>query len=73
LPVTISVGVALSTDFQNRSADVIVEEADAALYAAKAAGRNCVRLAPPPPAINPAGLLLHGELSRLSAGFQRKP
>jgi len=47
LPVTISIGLALSTDFENREVDEIIQEADAALYAAKAAGRNCVRIARP--------------------------
>ena len=45
--VTISIGVALSTDFASRGVDDIIQEADRALYAAKAAGRNCVRLARP--------------------------
>jgi len=48
LAVTISVGLALSTDFEDHSADQILANADAALYAAKAAGRNCVRRAPAP-------------------------
>lgn len=48
VPVTLSIGVALSTDFGNRDVDEIIRQADAALYAAKAAGRNCVRIAPPP-------------------------
>ena len=43
--VTISIGVALTTDFPNRDADDILHAADTALYAAKAAGRNCIRLA----------------------------
>ncbi len=47
LKVTISVGVALSIDFPNRSADEILHAADMALYDAKASGRNCVRLAKP--------------------------
>jgi len=53
LTVTISVGVALTTDFPNRDADDILHAADMALYAAKEAGRNCIRLAQPgtlPPA-----------------------
>lgn len=45
LSVTISIGLALSCDYVNRSADEIIQEADAALYAAKEAGRNCVRMA----------------------------
>jgi two-component system, cell cycle response regulator len=45
LPVTISVGLALSTDCENKNADEILACADVALYEAKSAGRNCVRLA----------------------------
>jgi len=45
--VTISIGLALSTDFGNNSVDEILHEADMALYAAKAGGRNCVRVAAP--------------------------
>lgn len=47
LPLTISIGVALSTDFVKRDVDDIVQEADRALYLAKAAGRNCVKVARP--------------------------
>jgi len=47
LQVTISVGVALSTDFPNRDADDILHASDMALYDAKESGRNCVRLAKP--------------------------
>jgi two-component system cell cycle response regulator len=47
ITVTISVGLALSNEFGNRSVDEIMNQADMALYAAKAAGRNCVRLAQP--------------------------
>jgi GGDEF domain-containing protein len=42
VPVTISVGLALSTDFACGEADDVIQEADAALYAAKRE-RNCVR------------------------------
>jgi diguanylate cyclase (GGDEF)-like protein len=45
--VTISVGVALSTDLPNRDADDILHAADMALYEANESGRNCVRLAKP--------------------------
>lgn len=45
LSVTVSIGLALSCDFVNRDVDAIIQEADAALYAAKEAGRNCVRTA----------------------------
>jgi two-component system, cell cycle response regulator len=50
LPVTVSVGVALSTDFEALSADEILGKADTALYEAKGSGRNCVRIAHPAPA-----------------------
>ncbi|HEY1483271.1 MAG TPA: diguanylate cyclase [Candidatus Acidoferrum sp.] len=45
--VTISVGLALSVDFPQADVDEVIHQADLALYAAKRAGRNCVRLAPP--------------------------
>ncbi len=47
LTVTISVGVALTTDFPNQDTDDILHASDMALYAAKAAGRNCIRMAQP--------------------------
>lgn len=43
LTVTMSVGVALSSEFEGNDVDEIINQADKALYAAKAAGRNCVR------------------------------
>jgi hypothetical protein len=43
--LSISIGVALSTDFVNEDVDKIIAEADRALYTAKAEGRNCVRVA----------------------------
>jgi diguanylate cyclase (GGDEF)-like protein len=45
LDITISVGVALSTHFKNKTLDEILAATDAAMYAAKSAGRNCVRTA----------------------------
>ena len=47
LSVSMSIGLALSSDFQNSDVDEIIYGADTALYAAKAAGRNCVRVARP--------------------------
>ena len=48
LQVTVSIGLALSTDFRNNQVEALVHEADMALYAAKEDGRNCVRTAHPP-------------------------
>lgn len=64
--VTISVGVALTTDFPNRNADYILHAADKALYAAKAAGRNCIRLAQPGN-LPPAPVALHAESAVLTS------
>lgn len=47
LRVTISVGLALSSEFPSSTADELINAADQALYAAKAGGRNCLRLAIP--------------------------
>jgi two-component system cell cycle response regulator len=43
--VTISIGLALSSEFTQSTVEEIMHHADMALYAAKAAGRNCVRVA----------------------------
>jgi len=45
VPVTISIGLALSTEFTECTVEELMHYADMALYAAKAAGRNCVRVA----------------------------
>lgn len=47
LPVTMSLGVLLSRDWGLRPVEELLHEADKALYAAKEAGRNCVRIAHP--------------------------
>jgi|HubBroStandDraft_6_1064221.scaffolds.fasta_scaffold152177_3 two-component system cell cycle response regulator len=47
LQVTVSLGLALSSDYRGCSVEEIVHEADTALYAAKESGRNCVRTANP--------------------------
>ncbi len=51
LRVTISIGVAISTDFLDNDLEEILQYADVAMYKAKAAGRNCVRMANPREAI----------------------
>jgi PleD family two-component response regulator len=43
--VTISVGVASTSDFPQQDLDEIIHAADVALFAEKAAGRNCVSVA----------------------------
>lgn len=47
IAVTISVGLALSNEFGECPVDDILHASDMALYASKAAGRNCVRVAAP--------------------------
>jgi two-component system, cell cycle response regulator len=47
LSITISIGVALSTDFPEQNLDELLAQVDAALYRAKSSGRNCVRRAQP--------------------------
>ena len=47
VPVSMSLGVLLSSDWGIRPLEELLYEVDAALYAAKAAGRNCVRMARP--------------------------
>lgn len=49
IPMTVSFGILASTDWNNPNPDLVLREVDAALYAAKAAGRNCCRLAQPRP------------------------
>jgi hypothetical protein len=47
LNVTMSLGLLLSKDWGPRSVEELLFEVDAALYVAKPAGRDCVRLAEP--------------------------
>jgi two-component system, cell cycle response regulator len=47
IPVSMSVGLLLSQDWGHLPVEELLPEADAALYAAKAAGRNCVKIARP--------------------------
>ena len=47
LAITMSLGILLSSDWGRRPADELLREADAALYAAKTAGRNRVMQARP--------------------------
>ncbi len=42
LPITVSIGLHGMWPGDTDSVDELVQKADAALYAAKAAGRNCV-------------------------------
>jgi diguanylate cyclase (GGDEF)-like protein len=51
VPVTMSLGLLLSHEWWLRSVEELLHEADIALYAAKAAGRNCVKLASPLPRV----------------------
>jgi len=48
LPITMSLGVLASRDWDRRLVEEILVETDLALYKAKTDGRNCVRLAEPP-------------------------
>jgi diguanylate cyclase (GGDEF)-like protein len=54
VPITMSLGLVLSHEWGSRSVVQLVHEADEALYAAKAAGRNCVRVAVPKTALKVA-------------------
>jgi predicted signal transduction protein with EAL and GGDEF domain len=42
-----SLGLLLSQEWGRQPVEELLHEADAALYAAKAAGRNCVKVASP--------------------------
>lgn len=54
LSITMSLGAVSSRDWDQQLVEELLEKADAALYQAKAAGRNCTKLAQP---ITPKSLL----------------
>ena len=45
IPVTMSIGLLISQEWGHRPMEELLHETDSALYAAKGAGRNCVRVA----------------------------
>ncbi len=47
IPITMSLGLLLNQEWGRQPVEELLHEADAALYAAKAAGRNCVKVATP--------------------------
>ena len=48
LPMTISIGVLVAQEWGQPTSEQVMREVDTALYASKAAGRNCCRVAVPP-------------------------
>jgi two-component system, cell cycle response regulator len=54
IPVTVSLGVASSTQLEHPDVESLIEMADAAMYAAKLAGRNRVAVAATAPTQSPA-------------------
>jgi two-component system cell cycle response regulator len=59
LPVTMSLGLLLSHEWGLRPVEELLHEADTALYAAKGAGRNCVKVAMPDVACGVADSRVH--------------
>ena len=57
IALTMSVGLLQTADWGDLRAEIHLTEVDAALYAAKTAGRNCVRVALPVKSPQPAELL----------------
>src|SRR5215471_21668180 len=47
LPITMSLGLLLTQEWGTRPVEELLNQADMALYEAKAAGRNCIRVASP--------------------------
>lgn len=64
IPITMSLGLLLSQEWGSHPVEQLVHEADEALYAAKAAGRNCVKVAVPENVLK-EGDLTSAEVSRL--------
>jgi two-component system cell cycle response regulator len=56
LPITISIGIAMTRGSQE-TPETLLRRADEALYAAKAAGRNCIRVAEADGATTPSKLV----------------
>jgi diguanylate cyclase (GGDEF)-like protein len=54
VPVSMSFGLLLSQEWGYMSVVELLHEVDTALYAAKTAGRNCVKLAAPKPQLESA-------------------
>lgn len=48
IPMTISIGVLIAQEWGKPTSEEVLREVDAALYASKAAGRNCCTVAAPP-------------------------
>jgi diguanylate cyclase (GGDEF)-like protein len=61
IPVTMSLGVLSSKDWGLRPVEELLQEVDVALYKAKAAGRNCVKLASPHVSSNVVPQSLEGQ------------
>jgi diguanylate cyclase (GGDEF)-like protein len=59
IPVSMSVGLLFSQDWGRLPVEELLQEVDAALYAAKAAGRNCVRIASPKISSSDSGSQAH--------------
>src|SRR5882724_10078384 len=59
VPLTMSLGLLLSQEWGFLPVEELLREADGALYAAKAAGRNCVKIASPNPFTAEADLQTH--------------
>jgi two-component system cell cycle response regulator len=62
VPLTMSLGLLISQEWGCQSLEELLREADGALYAAKAAGRNCVKIASPDSSAAEADSLTHRPL-----------